>query len=172
MQIEIERKFLVKDLSIIHQSNDVIEVTQGYLIQAPDRTLRIRKHVPIKNPKDYLTPWGQICFKANISDKSKYEYEFPCSIEHTQELLSLSENLVYKTRYRIHYWTSNERDPIWDIDIFYGDNEGLAIAEIELLSEDEVIEIPDWVGEEVTKDVRYLNSNLSLHPYNKWKHFK
>lgn len=172
MATEIERRFFVKDPEYaMSVASDIMKISQGYLIKEYGKTLRVRKHIPLKTYKGYsLEPWGQICFKTSINNTTRKEYEFPCSIEDAEELLEMSGiHIIEKTRYWIRYITQNERDPIWELDIFHGKNEGLALVEIELESENEQIEIPHWVGEEVTDDLKYTNTSLAFNPYCNWK---
>ena len=153
MAKEIERKFLVnRDLFKPTSEGDYI--AQGYLSSTPERTVRVR----IKNNRGYLTVKGK---NTGIS-RSEFEYEIPTN--DAKELLTLCEpSIIVKRRYNI-----NVNDSKWEVDIFEGDNEGLIVAEIELASEDESFSKPDWIGEEVSFDVRYYNSHLSKQPFKSW----
>ena len=154
MAKEIERKFLVnKDL---FQPTDEGEyIAQGYLSSTPERTVRVR----IKNHKGFLTVKGK---NSGIS-RNEFEYEIPKS--DAEELLKLCEpSIIIKRR---HIFKINDSE--WEVDIFEGDNKGLIVAEIELNSEDETFGKPVWLGEEVSFDSKYYNSNLSKQPYKLWQ---
>ena len=103
--------------------------------------------------------------KKTVSGLSRLEYEYIIPLAEAEELLSAccTGSIVEKTRYRIAY-----RGFTWEVDEFLGENAGLIVAEVELESEDQSIELPEWVGEEVSEDCRYLNSALSQHPYSHW----
>lgn len=173
MATEIERRFFVKDLPYaISVASDIMEITQGYLMKDFGRTLRIRKHTPLKTYRRNSpgAPWGQLCFKTSINNTTRKEYEFPSDIQDAEELLEMcGKHTVEKTRYWIRYMTQDERDPIWELDVFHGKNEGLVLVEIELEYENEIIDIPDWVGEEITDRLEYTNSSLAYNPYCNWK---
>ncbi len=155
MNVEIERKFLVhidkwKQLT----KPDAVLVRQGYLLAAPDKTIRVR----VSGQKGFLTIKG-ISVGAK---RDEYEYEIP--LEDAEKLLdNLCLSIVSKLRHKILY-----HNKLWEVDLFLDNNEGLIVAEIELESEAEAFDIPDWVKEEVTSDKRYYNSSLSLNPYKKW----
>ena len=153
MAKEIERKFLVnRDLFKPTSEGDYI--AQGYLSSTPERTVRVR----IKNNRGYLTVKGK---NTGIS-RSEFEYAIP--VNDAKELLELCEpSIIIKRRYNINFNGSK-----WEVDVFEGDNEGLIVAEIELASEDESFSKPDWIGEEVSFDVRYYNSHLSKQPFKSW----
>ena len=153
MKKEIERKFLVKkDLFLPNTEGEYI--AQGYLSSTPERTVRVR----IKNNRGYLTIKGK---NEGIS-RSEFEYEIPES--DAKELLQLCEpSIIIKRRYIV-----NINDSIWEVDVFEGENAGLIVAEIELKSEEDTFSKPDWIGEEVSFDVRYYNSNLSKRPFKFW----
>ena len=153
MAKEIERKFLVnRDLFKPTSEGDYI--AQGYLSSTPERTVRVR----IKNNRGYLTVKGK---NTGIS-RIEFEYEIPAN--DAKELLTLCEpSIIIKRRYNI-----NVNGSKWEVDVFEGDNEGLIVAEIELSSEDELFSKPNWIGEEVSSDVRYYNSHLSKHPFKSW----
>ncbi len=152
MAKEIERKFLVKDDTWRNANGTTYR--QGYLSSVKERTVRVRT---LKN-KGYLTIKGIAVGAARM----EFEYEIPRKDADT--LLNICEQpLIEKKRYRL------EHDGfVWEVDEFIGNNQGLIIAEVELESEDQEFSIPDWVGEEVTGDPRYFNSNLIKNPYTKW----
>ncbi len=153
MGTEIERKFLVNKDRLPY-CQDKIEITQAYLSSNANTTVRVR----IANEQAYLTIKGKT---IGIS-RAEYEYEIP--LEDAKEMIQLStEPYIVKTRY-----LANIGDKLWEIDIFDGENKGLIIAECELLSEDEELEIPDWITEEVSGDARYNNSQLASNPFSKW----
>ena len=154
MAIEIERKFLVKEkpFSIAKRS---LKINQGYIINEKSKVIRVRE----KGDDYFLT------IKGNNIGISRLEYDFPISKEDAKELIFhfCKTTLIEKTRHYI-----KNKGHTWEVDEFHGKNNGLIVAEIELESEDEKFEIPDWVGEEVTQDDRYYNMNLAIHPFTSW----
>lgn len=153
MPQEIERKFLVKG-DFKSQAFQSVRITQGYLSSVPERTVRVR----IKDRQGYLTIKG----KSTASGVSRYEWEKEISCQEARELLLLCEpGMIDKTRYLVRMGKH-----VFEVDEFHGVNEGLVIAEIELSSEEETFEKPEWLGEEVTGDRRYYNARLigSLRP--------
>lgn len=156
MSQEIERKFLVKG-EFKSLSKESFRIAQGYLSSVPDRTVRIR----IKGEKGFITIKG----KSNASGLSRYEWEKEISLVEAQELLTLCETgTIDKTRYLVEFENNT-----FEVDEFYGDNEGLVMAEIELQSESYIFSKPNWLGVEVTGNERYYNSQLSRKPFNTWK---
>lgn len=156
MAQEIERKFLVKGefKSLAYSQSHIV---QGYISSAHGRTVRIR----IRDEKGYLTIKGA----SNASGMSRYEWEKEIPFNEAQELMKLCEpGIIDKTRYLV-----KSGKHTFEVDEFYGENEGLILAEVELGSEDELFEKPSFIGEEVTGDVRYYNSNLMKHPFRNWK---
>ena len=156
MAQEIERKFLVKGdfKPFVTKQTRII---QGYLSSVPERTVRVR----IKGDKGFITIKGI----GNESGASRYEWEKEIPVEEVKELLKLCEpGVIDKTRFIV---PAND-GLMFEVDEFYGDNEGLTVAEIELPSEDFKFEKPEWLGEEVTGDVRYFNSMLMKNPYKNW----
>lgn len=154
--IEIERKFLVKNNSFLNDFSQKHKVVQGYLNSDPNRAVRVR----IKNNKGFLTIKG----KSNETGMSRFEWEKEISVEDAEQLLMLCElGIIDKTRYIVPY-----ENQFFEIDVFEGENKGLILAEIELVSENTPINKPNWLGEEVTNDNRYYNSYLSKKPYKKW----
>ena len=153
---EIERKFLVESTDFIKESTINNRIVQGYLNSNPERTVRVR----IKGNKGFLTIKG----KGNENGTTRFEWEKEISINDARELLKLCEpGIIDKIRY---YIKSGKHT--FEVDEFNGENQGLVMAEIELSSEDEQFEKPDWLGEEVTGDLRYYNSSLTKLPYSKW----
>lgn len=155
MAQEIERKFLVKgDFKSFSQKQT--RITQGYLSSVPERTVRVR----IKGEKGFITIKGI----GNASGASRYEWEKEISLAEADELLKICEpGVIDKTRYLV-----NVGKHTFEVDEFYGENQGLIVAEIELGAEDESFEKPGWLGEEVTGDVRYFNSMLMKKPFTTW----
>lgn len=154
--IETERKFLVNSNDFKTEAFTRNRIAQGYLSSAPERTVRVR----IKGNKGFLTIKGA----SNESGLSRYEWEKEIPFEDAQKLLLLCEEVVIdKTRFEVKMGNH-----IFEVDEFYGENEGLVIAEIELKSETESFEKPSWIGKEVTGDNRYYNSYLSKYPYKNW----
>lgn len=155
MNIEIERKFLLKSDFPKEDATKVFHIKQGYLNDNPDRTVRVR----ITNSHGYF------CVKGRTQNISKMEFEYEIPIDDALKLLELCKRpIIAKTRYKIPY-----EGHLWEVDVFEGENEGLVMAEVELQSEDETAVLPKWIGKEVSGDKRYYNSYLSLHPYNEWK---
>ncbi|MFV8321700.1 CYTH domain-containing protein [Flavobacterium sp. LB3P21] len=154
--IEIERKFLVTDDSFKAVAFAQNHIAQGYLSSAPERTVRVR----IKGDKGYLTIKGI----SNDSGMSRFEWEKEIPVTEAKELLLLCEKgVIDKTRFEV-----KQGNHVFEIDEFYGENEGLIVAEIELGSETETFEKPNWLGEEVTNINRYYNAYLSTNPYKNW----
>jgi adenylate cyclase len=154
---EIERKFLVKGDYKKYVTKET-KIVQGFLSTVPERTVRVR----IKGDKGFLTIKGI----GNKSGASRYEFEKEISVQDAKDLMKICEpGVIDKTRYIVP--TSNNL--FFEVDEFYGENEGLTLAEIELPSEDTSFEKPEWLGEEVTGDVRYFNSMLMKNPFKDWK---
>lgn len=155
MAQEIERKFLVKGdfKSLVHKSERIV---QGYLSSVPERAVRVR----IKGDKGFITVKGI----GNDAGTSRFEWEKEIPVEDVTNLLKICEpGVIDKTRYQV-----KEGNHIFEIDEFYGENEGLTVAEVELNDENEVFNKPDWLGEEVTGEVKYYNSMLMKNPFTKW----
>jgi CYTH domain-containing protein len=154
MGVEIERKFLPANEGWRGQGTPTL-MRQGYLVADPVRTVRVR----IEGERAVLTIKG----KSEGASRGEWEYEIP--VADAAELLDrLCEGpLVEKLRHRIPHGKH-----VWEVDEFRGNNAGLVVAEIELGSEDEAFEKPDWIGQEVTGDVRYYNSQLMRKPYSEW----
>ncbi|MGB1031950.1 MAG: CYTH domain-containing protein [Flavobacteriales bacterium] len=153
MAIEIERKFLLKsaDWRQLVVSSDLIQ--QGYLSTVPEKTVRVRS----RGEKAFLTIKG----KNEGLSRLEFEYEIPAS--DAQDLLKLCDQSISKTRHLVH-----QGDLVWEIDEFHDLNRGLILAEIELKSESQEFPLPCWIGEEVSNDARYYNSNLTTHPFSVW----
>ena len=154
--IEIERKFLVTSEAFKTEAFTQNRISQGYLSSVPGRTVRVR----IKGNKGFLTIKGA----SNESGLSRFEWEKEIPIDEASALLKLcEEGVIDKTRFEVKMGNH-----VYEIDEFYGENEGLIMAEIELESEIETFEKPNWLGKEVTNYPRYYNSYLSKNPYKKW----
>ena len=156
MAQEIERKFLVKDSSFKEQAFSSSQIAQGYICSSRGRTVRVR----IRDEKGYLTIKGP----AGENGLSRYEWEKEIPFDEAQELMKLCEpGMIDKTRYLVQSGSH-----VFEVDEFYGENEGLIVAEVELSSENESFEKPDFIGEEVTGIAKYYNSFLMKFPYTKW----
>lgn len=158
MAIEIERKFLLKNDSwkVNDQGKEIAgtRFRQGY-IKTEDATVRVR----LEGQRSVLT------IKGKTVGMSRLEFEYDIPFDDANEMLdSLCQKpLIEKTRY-----LRKENNLIWEIDVFEGDNAGLIVAEVELASESEQVILPAWLGEEVTGDAKYYNSNLVKYPYLQW----
>lgn len=156
MAQEIERKFLVKSDAYKAQSHKATRITQGYLCSVPERTVRVR----VKGEKGFITIKGM----GSESGASRFEWEKEIPVDEVRQLLDICEKgVIDKTRYLV-----KSGEHTFEVDEFYGDNEGLTVAEVELGREDEAFIKPEWIGEEVTGDVRYYNSMLMKKPYKNW----
>ena len=154
--IEIERKYLVTSNDFKNYSVRQNEIAQGYISSHPERTVRVR----IKGNQGFLTIKG----KGNESGTTRFEWEKEITLFEAEQLLKLCEvGVIKKTRYEIPFGKH-----LIEVDIFHEDNEGLIIAEIELESENEIIEIPNWLGEEVTQEERYYNAYISQNSFKNW----
>ena len=154
--VEIERKFLVLSDEYKSQATVKNSIAQGYLNSDPNRTVRIR----IKGESGFLTIKG----KGNESGTTRFEWETELPLFEAKPLLALCEDgVIDKIRYEI---PSGKH--VFEVDEFAGDNDGLVIAEIELSAEDETFDRPDWLGKEVSGDIRFYNAYLSKNPYSKW----
>jgi adenylate cyclase len=154
MPVEIERKFLV--IGDVWRQGTGIRFCQGYLNRDKERTVRVR----LAGNKAFLTIKGL----TKGAKRAEYEYEIP--FEHAKEMLKLCDGpIIEKNRYAVTC-----SGLLWEIDEFCGENKGLILAELELESPDQVFERPDWLGQEVTDDPCYFNSNLCICPYKTWKH--
>ena len=154
MAVEIERKFLVADDRWRENVMGIL-FRQGYLSVEPNRTVRVRLEGEI----------GKLTIKGRTEGISRSEYEYQIPQQDATELLDnlCLRPLIEKTRYRVQH-----EGLIWEIDEFYGANEGLIMAEIELESEEAEVPLPDWVGREVSGNPRYYNSSLVKEPFSEW----
>jgi adenylate cyclase len=154
--VEIERKFLVVSNDFIKESFSKKRIVQAYLNSNPERTVRIR----IKEAKGFLTIKGL----GNETGLTRLEWETELALSEAEQLLTICESgIIDKIRHEVKVGNH-----IYEVDVFSGENEGLIMAEIELLSEEEIFEKPHWLGEEVTNDERYYNAYLSKKPFKTW----
>ena len=155
MGVEIERKFLVTG-EFKQSAYKSVHIIQGYLSSVPQRSVRIR----LRDEEGFITIKG-------IGDQlgmSRFEWEKEIPAEEARQLLRLAEpGVIDKTRYLIHWG-----EHTFEVDEFHGENDGLIMAEIELRSEDDSFEKPEWLGQEVTGDIRYYNSSLMKNPFKEW----
>lgn len=153
MAAEIERKFRVIQDSWDNGTPGV-RLSQGYLSQDPDRTVRVR----IAGETAWITVKG----RSQGITRAEFEYEIP--LDDARELLALClPTLIDKTRHRVVFGGH-----AWEVDVFHGENAGLIVAEVELADTAISPEIPPWAGAEVSSDARYFNSCLAVKPYSKW----
>jgi len=154
MAIEIERKFLVKGDKWRTLGQGTL-YRQGYISTHNLTTVRVR----LVGDQGYLT------IKGKTENFSRVEYEYPIPGSDAQEMLETlcDRPLIEKTRYRIE-----DKGLVWEVDEFIGENEGLIFAEVELTQENQDVELPDWIGQEVTGDPNYYNANLVRHPFSQW----
>ena len=154
--IETERKFLVKDDTYKRYATESHRMTQGYICRKSGRTVRVR----ISDGRGWLTIKGA----SSGNGLSRYEWEKEIPADEAERLLVLCmEGTIDKTRYIVPFEGHS-----FEVDEFYGDNEGLTVAEVELENETEPFSRPEWLGKEVTGDRRYYNSMLTEHPYSQW----
>ena len=153
MPLEIERKFLV--ISEDYQQNSKsVYIKQAYLSADENMAIRVRIE------KNQAT----INIKSKKSERVNHEFEYIIPMDEAISLIKMSPYpLIEKTRHVVEY-----EGKVWEVDKFHADNDGLTVAEIELDNENEEFGIPPWLGEEVTADCKYLNSNLAVNPISKW----
>ena len=156
MGLEIERKFLVTNSDYQNLSFQKKYIQQGFLNSDKNRVVRIR----IIDDKGFLTIKGV----TNHNSVTRYEWEKEISFDEAKELMKLTEEGIIE-KYRYYHKVNNH---IFEIDEFLGNNKGLIIAEVELENENETFEKPHYLGEEVSQDEKYFNSNLSKHPFKNW----
>jgi adenylate cyclase len=153
MATEIERKFLVSGTE--WKNGPGTAYCQGYLNRSKERTVRVR----IAGAQAFLT------IKGLAQGISRLEFEYEIPLADAEQLLTLCDGpLIQKMRYIVHH-----QGNCWEVDEFFGDNQGLVVAEIELQDENQRFERPAWVGAEVSDDARYFNSNLASQPYSQWR---
>jgi CYTH domain-containing protein len=154
--IEIERKFLVRNHTFKEMATRHFRIKQGFLNSHPERTVRVR----LSEERGNLTIKGA----GNENGTTRFELEYSIPADQAARLLAICEpGIIDKTRYEIPL-----DGHVWEVDVFEGENKGLIIAELELESEEEQFSVPGWLGEEVTGQIQYYNSQLSKKPYSKW----
>ncbi len=153
MPLEIERKFLV--ISEDYQQNSKsVYIKQAYLSADENMAIRVRIE------KNQAT----INIKSKKSERVNHEFEYIIPMDEAISLIKMSPYpIIEKTRHVVEY-----KGNAWEVDKFHADNDGLTVAEIELDNENEEFGMPPWLGEEVTADYRYLNSNLAVNPFSRW----
>ena len=155
MALEIERKYLVVNDKWKPFAVSETLMKQAYLLASPDLSIRVR----VAGEQAFLT------IKGATEGITRSEFEYPIPVADAEQMLTglVQGSVIDKVRFRVRCG-----EHIWDLDQFHGDNQGLVVAEIELASEDEAFERPDWVGQEVSDDPRYYNASLARHPYCEW----
>lgn len=156
---ETERKFLVTGTDYKSQSYNATHIWQGYISSQNGRTVRVR----IRGDKGYLTIKGP----SGLAGLTRYEFDTEIPLADARDLMEICEpGIIDKTRYLVK---SPDGRHTWEVDEFYGDNEGLVLAEVELAHEDEPFTKPSFIGREVTGDRRFYNSHMRTNPYKLWK---
>ena len=152
---EIEKKFKVQGDQWREEARGTV-YRQGYLSTAKERVVRVRT----------IGDTGYLTIKGITVGASRLEYEYEISASDSNEMLDqlCEKPIIEKKRYKVEF-----AGLVWEIDEFFGDNQGLIVAEVELEEESQEFEIPPWIGEEISNDPRYFNSNLIKHPYTKWQ---
>jgi len=154
--LEIERKFLVLNDDYKRQAYSHSRIKQGYICSGHGRTVRVR----LRDDRGYLTIKGP----SDLKGISRYEFEKEITLEEAEQLMKICQpGRIDKTRYLV-----KSGNHTFEVDEFYGENEGLVMAEVELGSEDEAFEKPDFIGKEVTGDRRYYNGHLTKFPFSLW----
>ncbi len=155
--LEIERKFLVTSTAYKDAAASQTRIVQGFLNTDPKRTVRVR----IKGNEGYLAVKGM----SNDSGTTRFEWEIGITLAEATNLIDLCEPVIIeKNRFEVPC-----EGHVYEVDEFLGENKGLVVAEIELQHEDEVFTKPNWLGEEVTGDIKYYNSQLSENPFKQWE---
>lgn len=154
MAVEIERKFLVTNDRWRTLATGVL-YRQGYLSSQPERTVRVR----IAGDRGFLT------IKGGTTGITRAEFEYSIPVADAREMLDTlcQPSLIEKYRYTIKLG-----ELVWEVDEFLGENQGLVIAEVELQNSEQAIDLPDWIGEDVSHEACYYNSNLAKHPFRRW----
>ena len=155
MATEIEHKFLLRNDRWRHQIERSVRMRQGYLTSDARCSVRVR----VADHQGFLN------IKSGTLGIQRSEYEYTIPLAEAEEILDTlcEQPLLEKTRHFVHYG-----DHLWEIDEFAGANTGLIVAEVELSRPDEPFKRPEWVGEDVSHDIRYYNSQLARHPYANW----
>lgn len=155
--LEIERKFLVTSDAFKEAAQAQTRIVQGFLNTHPERTVRVR----VKDGKGFLAVKGA----SNESGTTRFEWETEIAASEAVNLIDFCEgHILEKIRYEIPCGGH-----VFEVDEFLAENKGLIIAEVELSHEDEVFEKPQWLGQEVTGNIKYYNSQLTQNPYLRWK---
>lgn len=156
MALEIERKFLVKDDAWRVEARNPVDIRQRYFVRTPMVVARIR----IAGDKAFIT------IKGAVSDRVRHEFEYEVPRTDAEQMLELfpSEPVIEKVRHEVV-----RGGALWTVDEFGGANAGLVLVEIELRHPDDPVDMPAWLGTEVTGDPRYQNSNLVTHPFREWQ---
>ncbi len=154
MAVEIEKKFLVTALPA--DLGPGIDICQGYILNTPGKVVRVR----ITENQGFLTVKGLTVAAV----RPEFEYEIPVSDARQMLDLLCETPVIEKCRH-----TLDHKGTKWVIDRFYGANQGLVVAEVELSSRDQVFALPPWAGKEVTEDTRYYNASLVHHPFCSWQ---
>ena len=158
MGVEIERRFLLKDGATLPDSDKVLHLRQSYLVNSEGMSVRIRV---VGDSKAFLTI-KRITPGGNIAIRDEFEYEIP--VDDALQMMSFSAlGSVKKQRHVLMHG-----EYTWEVDFFEEENEGLIMAEVELPGFDAPIDLPEWVGREVSDDPAYLSSNLAIHPFTAW----
>jgi CYTH domain-containing protein len=157
MATEIERKFRVVGDAWRRQAGPGKRYRQGYLSTEPERTVRVRT---VDDTQGFVT------VKGKTVGTRRSEFEFAIPYDDAEDMLDTLclRPLIEKTRYRIAH-----AGLVWEVDEFTGDNDGLIVAEVELTDENQHIDMPDWVGKDVSDDSRYYNANLVACPFSQWR---
>jgi adenylate cyclase len=156
MAYEIERKYIVLGDSWSAAAGPPASIRQAYLSRTGLISLRVR----IEDGRR-----ATLTVKSARAQIRRLEFEYEIPVQDAAALLDLREGaIVQKLRYKLPWY-----DLVWEIDLFQGENEGLTIAEVELPHEDKVFDKPDWLGEEVTSDLRYSNASLAMTPFKMWR---
>jgi adenylate cyclase len=155
MAIEIEHKFLLANEDWRQHTQKSVRYKQGYLSSQPTSSIRVR----ISNRQAWLN------IKSATIGTQRLEFEYEIPMPDAEEIINtLCGKLIEKIR---HFITHDHN--IWEIDEFEGDNQGLIVAEIELAEVGQKFTKPDWLGAEVTHDLRFYNNNLAINPYKNWR---
>lgn len=156
MAIEIEKKYLVIDDHWKKANPRAHLCKQGYIMADPSCSIRIR----LTDERAFLA------IKKQKKGFARWEFEYEIPVADAEEMLNnlCTTPFIEKTRYLVPF-----AGHIWEIDVFAGQNKGLVVAEVELKDEMETIQIPAWLGQDVTNDPRYLNINLAKHPFSSWR---
>jgi adenylate cyclase len=155
VSFEIERKFLVKGDDWLPGASESMHLRQAYL--APDGKASIR--VRIKNNQT-----ATLSVKSRNAELRRLELEYPIPVIEAEAMIPLRQgSVIEKMRHKVPFG-----DLIWEVDVFSGENEGLIIAEVELTHERQYVELPPWVGAEVTNQGRYYNGSLARRPFATW----